>query len=160
MLNQKKYTEAEYQVIRENPHMNMTVLAEKLNRSRKSIETVRTKLGIVSQPRWTDAEIVLVRDNPDLTLSELSKLTGRSASSCHRYRQILNETGQTPQGEAAIIHPVHEPDPAYRRTLAGIALTLARGDESVAAVLLVEMTNPSEDRPTVGKLCGREVDAP
>ena len=155
-LSQKHYTEAEYQVIRANPDMDVAVLAEKLNRSVKSVNTVRSRLGLTRDWAWTPEEIGLVRDNPGLSLHELSKVVGRSVSSCHRYRQLLNEAGAVPLGEPAQPGLFRMPDPAYLRTLTRIALALADGDEAVAAALLAEMTNPSEGRPTVGKLCGRD----
>lgn len=156
---QTRWTEAEYQLLRDNPELSESVLADKLNRSRKAIQNARTKLGIVKNRPWSDEEIGLVRDNPDLSLHELSKLAGRPVSSCHRYRQILSEAGTATLGAPAPFGLFHEPDPAFSHVLRQIARSLACGDEAIAAVLLGEMTNPSEDPPTVGKLCGRDADA-
>lgn len=155
-LSQKKYTEAEYQVIRDNAHMDIAVLAEKLNRSVKSVKTVRSKLGLTKDWAWTDEQKNLVRDNPGLSLQELSNLVGRPVSSCHRYRQIIKEAGEAAQGPPAPDGLFREPDAAYLPALRRIAMGLAEGDEAVAATLLAEMVNPSDDRPTVGRLCGRD----
>jgi hypothetical protein len=152
----RPWTETEFQVLRDNPNTDLHVLAEKLDRSFKAVENARSRLGIVKTRPWSDWEIGLVRDNPELTLHELSKLVGRPVSSCHRYRQILNEAGEVPLGPPAPLGLSHTPDPAFSHVLRLVARSLAHGDEAVAAVLLAEMTNPSEDRPTVGELCGRD----